>query len=159
MRGLIYSNLVVGGRRRRYTGSCLASVPGLSATVWSSENHFTAPVLSSGSKLGKVRQAQPHLHPYTSTPPPPPPPPPLPNVLIKSTLCRAKRDNRGKVGRLHSLSQEEEVPWCTFTCAWCLAGAAAAAAAATQCVAQLETRQRARSDQRAAALASCVSCV
>lgn len=83
---------------------------------------LTAPVLSSSSRLGKVRQGPP------SSPP---------SLLIKSTLRRAKRDNRGKVGRLHSLSQEEEVPWCTFTCAWRLAGAA------LQPVAQLETRQRA----------------
>lgn len=66
---------------------------------------LTAPVLSSVSRLGKVRQAPSLLNPPQ-------------NLLIKSTLRRAKRDNRSKVGRLHSLSQEEEVPWCTFTCAW-----------------------------------------
>lgn len=70
---------------------------------------LTAPVLSSSSRLGKARQALSLPAPHS--------------VLIKSTLHRAKHDNGGKVGRLHSLSQEEEVPWCTFTCVsvprWC----------------------------------------
>lgn len=87
---------------------------------------LTAPALSSSSRLGKVRQALSLLNPPT---------PPPTNLLIKSTLRRAKQDNRGKVGRLHSLSQEEEVPSPV---------PGASLALPLQPVAQLETRQRAR---------------
>lgn len=84
---------------------------------------LTAPMFSSSSRLGKVRQTLSLLSP-----------PPPSNLLIKSTLRRAKQDNRGKVGRLHSLSQEEEVPSPV---------PGASLALPLQPVAQLETRQRA----------------
>ncbi|KAF3692320.1 hypothetical protein EXN66_Car007996 [Channa argus] len=100
---------------------------------------LTAPVLLSSSRLGKVRQPLSLLNPPHY-------------LLIKSTIHRAKHDNGGKVGRLHSLSQEEEVPWCTFTCVWCLAGAVAT----TRCTAGDETASM--QDLKAMRLTCCVSC-
>lgn len=67
---------------------------------------LATPVYSFSSILGMLRQAPSLLN----TPLPPP------CLLIKSALCRLKQDKRGKVGHLHSLSQEEEVPWCLHLC-------------------------------------------
>lgn len=136
--GLIYSNLVVGGRRWWCWGGCLAPVTGLSVTVWSFENHLPPPCSPPVPGLGRWGSLSPSSTPHY--------------LLIKSTLHRAKRDNGGKVGRLHSLSQEEEVPWCTFTCVWRLAEAVAT----TRCTVGGETASML--DQRAARLTCCVSC-
>lgn len=63
---------------------------------WCGCSVWSAPVLSFGSILN----------------------PPFLALLIRSTLHTGKRDSGAKVGHLHSLSQEEEAPWCKFTCAF-----------------------------------------
>lgn len=89
--------LWVGGADDREEGGCLAPAPGLCDCVVFGEP-LSAHVLSSISRLWE-RWGRPSSSFTTRSDP-----------LIKSTLSRAKRDNRGKVGRLRSLSQEEEVP-------------------------------------------------
>lgn len=56
LRWVRFDLLFVGGRERMMQGgACLASAPGLSATVWCSKNHLPAPVLSSDPRHVKVR--------------------------------------------------------------------------------------------------------
>lgn len=86
--------------------------------------HLSASVFSFGSVLWEGEARSPPSHP--SLPP---------TCWLNQTYAGQKRDNADKVGRLRSLSQEEEVPWCAFTCARCLAGDAAT----TRCTAGDET--------------------
>lgn len=64
--GLISSNLFVGGRRGWCWGVCLASVPGLSVTVWSLENHLPPPCSPSVPGSGRWGRLSPSLPPSPS---------------------------------------------------------------------------------------------
>lgn len=107
-----------GGQRS--TWATAAACGGVHVNVGSSLHPRLLLRLRSLGRWGKLSPSHPSLPP---------------TCWLNQTYTGQKRDNADKVGRLRSLSQEEEVPWCAFTCARCLAGDAAT----TRCTAGDET--------------------